>query len=142
VSAYLDASVLLPTLIEEAVSPAVRAYLRSAGQELLVSDFAVAEVASGISRLVRMRTLDTAGAIARLEDFEIWRAATTGPADLHAADARLAYLFARRFELTLRTPDAVHLAMARRLDATLVTLDQRLARAAATLDIAVETPAG
>jgi predicted nucleic acid-binding protein len=140
VSLYLDASVLLPRLIEEPDSDAVAAWLLAERRELLVSDFAVAEVASGISRLVRMRLLAAEEAIARLDEFEIWRAATTSPIDLHAADARLAYLLVRRFELMLRTADAVHLAMARRLDATLVTLDRRLQRAAADLDIAIETP--
>jgi predicted nucleic acid-binding protein len=140
VSLYLDASVLLPRLIEEPDSDAVAAWLLAERRELLVSDFAVAEVASGISRLVRMRLLAAEEAVARLDEFEIWRAATTSPIDLHAADARLAYLLVRRFELMLRTPDAVHLAMARRLDATLVTLDRRLQRAAADLDIAIETP--
>ena len=47
-----------------------------------------------------------------------------------------------RFELALRAPDALHLAMVRRLDASLITLDRRLAAAARDLDIAVETPTG
>ena len=62
-------------------------------------------------------------------------------AEIHAADVRLADAYVRRFDLGLRTPDALHLAIARRLDATLVTLDPRLAIAARELGVAVEEPA-
>jgi predicted nucleic acid-binding protein len=45
-----------------------------------------------------------------------------------------------RLDLTLRTPDAIHIAIARRLDATLVTFDQRMATNARALGMAVATP--
>ena len=137
-SIYLDTSVLIPTLIEEPASGAVKAYLVASEQELLISDFAAAEVASALSCLVRMRLLETADASARLADFEAWRAAASSPVEVHAADVRLAYTYVRRFELMLRAPDALHLAIARRIDATLVTLDRRLARAAEEFGITVE----
>lgn len=139
-SAYLDASVLLPTLVEEPGSAAVDAFLLAASQELFISDFAAAEVASALSRLVRMGLLDADDASARLADFDVWRAAASSPADIHAADARLAYIYAKRFDLALRTSDALHLALARRLDVPLVTLDRRLAAAARELGVAFELP--
>ena len=137
-SIYLDASFLIPTLVREEASGVVSAYLVASEQELLVSDFAAAEVASGLSRLVRTGLLTAAGGAARLADFDAWRAATSSPADVHAADLRLAYAYVRRFELMLRAPDALHLAIARRIDATLVTLDRRLVKAAEELGITVE----
>jgi uncharacterized protein len=140
VSAYLDTSVLLPTLIAEPSTQAVYDCLGAVNRELLVSDFAAAEVASALSHLVRMELLAGADAFARLEDFDAWRATMSLPVDIGAADARLAYIYARRFELRLRAPDALHLAIARRLDATLVTLDRRLASAARELGIVVEQP--
>ncbi len=139
-SAYLDASVLLPRLVEEPGSAAVDDYLSRSQHKLLISDFAAAEVASALSRLVRMRQLSAADASACLSDFEVWRAATSSPVDVHAPDVRLAYAYVRRFELRLRAPDTLHLAIAHRLDATLVTLDRRLERAAKQLGIAVEVP--
>jgi predicted nucleic acid-binding protein len=51
---------------------------------------------------------------------------------------RLAYAYVRRFDLILRAPDALHIAIARRLDVALVTLDRRLANAAQALGITVE----
>jgi uncharacterized protein len=140
VSAYLDASVLLPRLVEEPESPAVDAYLAHNRQPLVISDFASAEVASGLSRLVRMRRLSAEEAFSALGDFEIWRAASTSAEEVHAADVRLAYALVRRFDLMLRAPDALHVAIAHRLNATLVTLDQRLANAARQLRNAVAVP--
>lgn len=137
-SAYLDASVLLPTLIEEAASAAVDAYMLAETRELLISDFAAAEVASGLSRLVRMGLLENTDAAARLADFDVWRAAMGSPVDIHAHDVRLAAAYVRRFELGLRAPDALHLAVARRLDVPLATLDRRLAAAGRELGVAVE----
>jgi predicted nucleic acid-binding protein len=139
-STYPDASVLLPTLIAEPTTEAVYDCLGADGRELLISDFAAAEVASALSRLVRMALLTDADASARLADFDAWRAAMSSPVDTAVSDTRLAYIFVRRFDLGLRAPDALHLAIARRLDATLVTLDRRLATAARELGVAVEDP--
>ena len=52
-SVYLDASIILPTMVEEAISEAVDRFL-AASTDLVISDFAAAEVASAMSRLVRM----------------------------------------------------------------------------------------
>ena len=73
-SAYLDASVLLPTLIAEPTTEAVYDCL-AGDRNLLVSDFAAAEIASALSRLVRMARLNAADAAARSADFEAWRMA-------------------------------------------------------------------
>jgi predicted nucleic acid-binding protein len=137
-SMYLDASFLVPMLIEEQGSAAVNAYLVAADGELLVSEFAAAEVASALSRLVRMRLLATADAAARLADFAAWRAAASSPVDVQPADARLAYAYVCRFDLMLRAADALHLAIAARLDASIVTLDGRMERAAQELGITIE----
>ncbi len=139
-SSYLDASVLTAAVIDEPATHAVRALLIGSTQELLVGDFAAAEVASAVSRLVRMGQITADDAAGRLDDFEIWRAATSSVVEIHAADARLAYAYVRRFDLRLRAPDALHLAIARRLDATLVTLDKRLADAARELGVSVAVP--
>src|SRR5439155_19856124 len=135
----LDASFLVPTLVEESVSAAVKAYLATR-PDRLISDFGAAEVASALSRLVRTGLLTAAEGAARLADFDAWRAATSSPADVHAADLRLAYAYVRRFDLALRAPDAMHLAIAQRLNATLVTLDCRLERVDWQVGIAVDVP--
>jgi hypothetical protein len=139
-TSYLDASFMLPILVKEPASAVVDSFMSTAQEKPWVSDFAAAEVASALSRLVRIGRLQAADGTACLFDFDVWRGAMTLSAEIHAADVRLdAYV--RRFDLGLRAPDALHLAIARRLDATLVTLDRRLATAARELGVAVEDPA-
>jgi uncharacterized protein len=140
-SFYLDASALVPTLIAEPASIAVDDFLLGCSDTLVVSDFAAAEVASALSRLVRMDRLTIAEAAGRLADFDAWRAGEIEPADLDTHDCRLANTFVRRFDLRLRAPDALHAAICRRLGLQLVTLDRRLAAAARELGIDVEVPA-
>ncbi len=134
-SAYLDASTILPTLIEEAASAAVDRFIAETDEPLVISEFAAAEVASALSRLVRTGLLDRDDAAARLADFDAWRAASADDLDLQASDVRLANVFVRRFDLMLRAPDALHVAACRRADFLLVTLDQRLAAAAGELGV-------
>lgn len=130
----------MPTIIEEQASSSVDGFLLASTNLWFVSDFAIAEVASGLSRLIRMGRLGAIDAAARLEDFDIWRAAKTVTVDLSATDCRLANAYVRRFDLKLRAPDALHVAICRRLDLSLVTLDQRLARAARELGLDVRIP--
>jgi hypothetical protein len=139
-SLYLDASAILPMFVTEPSSPAVEEFLARADDDLIVSEFAAAEVASGLSRLSRMLGLGVTIASAHLADFDAWRAAMTLDLDLVAADVRLANAFVRRFELGLRTPDAVHAAVCVRGGHTLVTLDRRLAAAAQALGVATTIP--
>ena len=137
---YLDASVLPPTLVAQQSSAAVDEYLRTNADDLTVSDFAAAEVASALSRLVRTGRLTDTAALARLADFDAWRAGMTESADMDAHDCRLASTYVRRFDLKLRAPGALHAAICRRLDLQLVTLDRRLAAAARELGIDVLIP--
>ncbi len=137
---YLDASVLLPMIVEEGMSEAVDALMERLESPPFVSEFAAGEVASALSRLVRMKHLDTSDVRARLSDFDAWRTTDTAPQDVEPVDIRLAAVFVRRLELGLRMPDAVHAALCRRLGHTLVTLDVRLAGAAAALGIEILIP--
>ena len=137
---YLDASVLMPTLVSEPTSAAVDVFLLARAEVMTVSDFAAAEVASAISRLARMGRLTASAAAERLMDFDAWRAGETEVAEVAAHDCRLANTYVRRFELKLRAPDALHLAICRRLGLQLATLDHRLATAARELGIEALIP--
>ena len=137
---YLDASVLMPAVIEEPSSTAVRELFRNRPDDLSVGDFAAAEVASALSRLVRMERLTATEAAERLADFDEWRASATEVAEMDTHDCRLANTYVRRFDLKLRAPDALHAAICRRLELQLATLDRRLAVAARALGISVVVP--
>ncbi len=136
-SFYLDASIVVPTLVDERASAAVDDFLTSADEPPIVSDMAALEVASALSRLVRMEIL-TREAAAALEKFDEWRAEATSDYALQPADFRTAGAFVRQFDLGLRAPDALHAAACRRGDHCLVTLDHRLATAAAKVGVRVE----
>ena len=139
-SAYLDASTLVPTLTVELHSDAVQAFLRGYTEPLAVSDFAAAEVACVLSRLVRTGVMEANEAQARSTDFDTWRGVATQIAEIEAVDIRMASIYVRRFDLMLRAPDALHVAISYRLGLTLVTLDRGLADAAHELGIGVIVP--
>jgi predicted nucleic acid-binding protein len=138
ISAYLDASFILPTLVEEPGTASVARFLLASDQTLVVSEFAAAEVASVISRLVRIGALSSEIGASRLAAFDAWRASTTIDLDLQASDIRLANIFVRRFDLMLRAPDAIHAAVCQRANLRLVTLDRRLSVAATALGVQTE----
>lgn len=138
---YLDASAIVPTLIEEASTAALDDFLAVADDPMVVSDFAAAEVVSAVSRLVRMLLMTRRAADELLGEFDVWRASATTGVEFSEADFRVANLFVRRFDLGLRAPDALHTAICRRADLTLVTLDRKLADAARALGVRVEIPA-
>ena len=140
-SLYLDASALMPTVVVEKTTDAVGQFLNAGADVLVVSDFAAAEVASALSRLVRMDRLTASEAVERLADFDTWCAGATENAGMIATDCRLANTYVRRFDLKLRAPDALHAAICQRLELTLVTLDRRLAAAVRELGIGVAVPA-
>jgi predicted nucleic acid-binding protein len=61
--------------------------------------------------------------------------------EIASTDIADAITFLRLPGLVLRAPDAIHIAAARRLGATLLTLDDGMARAAAVLDVPCINPA-
>lgn len=137
---YLDASALVSLFTPDVHSPVIRHYLQTEGPVLGVSDFAVAEFASAVARRVRMGEFIAAEAARVLEISDGWIIANAKRLDLSPLDVRVATTFVRRFELGLRAPDAVHLAVCQRLDLALVTFDQRQAAACKELGVSVCVP--
>ncbi len=137
-SLYIDASALMPLLVEERASRPVSDLLGATPQPMVVSEFAAVEVASAMARLVRMNLVTAQAADDLLAKFDAWRTVATRSADLSGAPHRSAGLYVRRFDLGLRAPDALHIALCRRDGHELVTLDKRLARAARALGVGVE----
>ena len=122
-------------------SGGVERYLAAAAEALLVGDLTAAEVASAISRLVRIGGLARPVAEHLPRALGAWRASATNGAAFAAEDAVVAEAFVRRVTLALRAPDALHIAICERGHHTLVTLDRSLALAAEVLGVGVERPA-
>lgn len=134
---YLDASILVTLLGDEPAAEAAYRIVEEAEAPLLVSDLASGEVASALARLVRMQQVAEATALARLAAFDDWRAAASSPIEVLPQDVRLAERLVRQFELGLRMPDAIHLAICQSREFVIATFDRRLASAARTLGMVV-----
>lgn len=134
----LDTNLLVSLLVGDALIPRATDAMSRLTGDLVVSDFAVAEFTAVIGRLVRIGQLDDAAGQSRLATFDVWVPQSALLVSALAADIATATTMLRQFDLNLRAPDALHIAMARRLDATLVTFDRRMEQAARSLGVATE----
>lgn len=136
-SAYLDASVLVALFTDDAMTPRATALMGVAPPPFIVSDFAALEFASAISRIVRMRALSRNTAQQALADLDAWLSRSALEVEIGAGDVSAASGFIRRLDLNLRGPDAMHIALAQRLGATLFTVDAKLKTCAKRLGLPV-----
>ncbi|HEY1709906.1 MAG TPA: type II toxin-antitoxin system VapC family toxin [Rhizomicrobium sp.] len=136
-SLYLDTSVIVALFVADPFAARADKFLRSRKTQVIVSDFGSAELASAMARLVRMSNLTRKEAQSAFADFDVWIAGSVTRIEATSSDIRVAESFLRRLDLTLRTPDAVHIAIARRLGAELVTFDTAMAACARNLGVTV-----
>jgi len=137
VDVYLDASVIVALLTNDALTGRARTFLQSDALALFISDYAAAEVASVIARRVRTHALTEAEARASFDSLDQWTRTFARPIETAPGDIAMAAGFIRRLDLTLRAPDAINIAIARRLGVALATFDRGMASCAATLGVAV-----
>jgi predicted nucleic acid-binding protein len=136
---YLDTSVVIPLLKPEALSDRADRFIGENPANVIVSDFAAAEFASAAGRWVRSGEISMSEGHIALESFDGWVARSVRRVEISPADVATASAFMRRLDLPLRTPDAIHIAIAQRLGATLVTFDRRMAASARALGALVAT---
>lgn len=105
--------------------------------DVIVADFGCLEFASSISRKHRIRdiTLDEADGV--LRHFDVWATSIPQHVTLQSVDILFADRMLRTMFFALKAPDAMHLAIAARCEAMLVTFDTQLARAALAMGVAV-----
>jgi predicted nucleic acid-binding protein len=135
-SVYLDTCVLVPIFLLDPFNARVRKFLAS-GVEMLVSDFASAEFASVVGIRVRTKLLTAADGRTAFATFDTWVHTTAVEVETQSADVRIAEASLRRLDMTLRTGDALNLAIALRTGAELATFDKRMAECARKLGISV-----
>ena len=140
VSFYLDASAIIALLSDDLLHARADRFFRENLEIFLVSDFAAAEFASVLARRVRVGAITTSDARSGFETFDSWCANSATRVEITAADVMTAEHYLRRLDLSLRAPDAIHIAIAQRLDTTLVTFDRQMADGARALGTAVATP--
>lgn len=134
---YLDASVIVALLTQDLFTDRAKAFLGLGSPALIISDYAAAEFASVIARRVRTQALTIAEARTAFSNLDVWSARAAQRVETIAADIAAAAGFIRRLDLTLRTPDAVNIAIAQRTGAILATFDIRMAESAGALGLAV-----
>ena len=137
VRAYLAASVLVALLTDDALTVRADALFRTLAPIPVVSDFATAEFASALGRRVRTGEIGRDHAKAAFTDLDQWLDGVAERVDLGASDVAVAASFLRRLDLTPRTPDALNIALCRRVSATLITFDDKMASVARVLGVPV-----
>jgi len=135
-SRYLDTNAIIGLLTADPLTPRVSALLRQSAEPLIASDFAAVEFSAVVGRKMRSGSITRQHALDAIAVFDQWGLRATrvvlDPSDIVRADR-----FLRRLDLPLPAPDAIHIAIAERVGATLVTFDRQMATAARTLGLTV-----
>jgi uncharacterized protein len=133
----LDTSLLVGLFVEgDAHASRARSFSADDAEVLVVSDFAAAEFSSVIARLTRTHVIEQAAAREVFGDFDEWRARFTASEEITPGDVQIAISMIRQLDLNILAPDAINLAIARRLGASIATFDRGMARNAAVPGIA------
>jgi len=107
----------------------VLAWLSSSSEFPVVSRWTIAEFSSATARQERMGQVSHEARLEAEHSLDVWLSGIDR-APVLAADFEAARDLIRSDRVRLRTPDALHLAIARRLSARLATVDARMAEAA------------
>ncbi|HEY4114778.1 MAG TPA: type II toxin-antitoxin system VapC family toxin [Rhizomicrobium sp.] len=134
-SIYLDNSVVVPFFLPDAFNARAEAFLLSGPAGLVLSDFVRTEFASVVGLRVRTKEIGRSEARAAFSNFDVWSKKRITAVQIDPIDIEVAEGWLRRLDLTLRAPDAINLAVAKRLGATLATFDNKMASCATTLGL-------
>jgi len=134
---YLDTSVLVALMATDRLTARAELFLADDPSLIFISDFAGAEFASAIARRFRAREITQADGMDIFAGFDAWRQQIPKIVSAISIDIACAEAFVRRLDITLRAPDALHIAICQRVGLSLVTFDDKMAASARMLGVDV-----
>lgn len=140
-SFYVDASTVVALIARQSASAHVDPFLMGQYGRVLISDFAQAECSAALARLGRVERWSRPLADTVFATLDEWVARVPDMVEIAPGDINAADHWIRRPGIALRAPDAIHIAASHRLEATLVTLDLGMVRAATALGLTCINPA-
>jgi predicted nucleic acid-binding protein len=136
VSVYFDANIVVALFVPDSLTARATSLVSDITDPILLSDITGLEFASTVTRLGRSREITPRDVKAALAEFDAW-ALTQGRIEVHADDIATADGFVRRQDINLHGADAIHVAMATRAGARLLTLDGKMRTNAKKLGLSV-----
>lgn len=137
---YLDTSLLVALITTEERTARAHDWLASVDDQVATSEWGRVEVASALSIKQRQGVLDAAGRAEAEYALTVIIDQGLDIVPVDTADFRHAADFVRPSERNLRGSDALHVAVAGRLDATLHSLDDAQVAAAQLLGLDAVVP--
>lgn len=134
---YLDTSVLLAFLVPEDGSDAAEALMTSDGDPLVVSSWTEVELVSALGLKLRTKQVSEREAHRAIDAYARFVSPCLRRIGVDDSDHRKAAILLDGWRTALRAGDSLHLAIADAHRATIFTFDQGMAKAGATLGIAV-----
>lgn len=139
---YVDTSLLVSLHVTEPHSVQALKWFASHAQETFCySDWSDLEFASALSRKMRMRKLESYERSRAEQAFADSKAEAFQHVAMTSEHFRIATSMVAQHQTGLRSGDALHLAIAQGYGATIATLDDIMALAAAQFGVPVERPA-
>ncbi|NBB65279.1 PIN domain-containing protein [Pseudomonas sp. ODNR1LW] len=132
---YLDASVAVSLFVSDAHSDRARAWLARA-EATVVSRWTIAEFSSALSRLRKMAVIDGSEHQAAELAFDTW-ITLLGPPVAITEDDLIEARYLCRENASIRTPDALHIGVVRRMGLELATFDREQAETAKRYGVVV-----